>query len=194
MATGIGNLPYVMPDVSPFDVITAQETNERIANIEALADGSGIGDEAITNTKLKTGSGQPGGAWTSYTPTFTNFTIGNGTLVAAYKQVGKIIYARIRFIMGSTSVYGSVPTFTAPVAAASYYATGNNFIGVGYAEDAGNSASNVGFQFGSSSTVITIVAMKTDGMYGSWVGSAGNAPFNWGTGDYFSGEFVYEAA
>lgn len=53
MATGIGNLPYVMPPVSPFDTITAQETNERIANIEAVADGSGIGDGAISAVAIE---------------------------------------------------------------------------------------------------------------------------------------------
>lgn len=52
MATGTGNLPYSMPPVSPFDVITSQAENERIANIKALADGTGIGDNAITASKL----------------------------------------------------------------------------------------------------------------------------------------------
>lgn len=55
MATGIGNLPYAMPAVSPFDTITAQETNERIANIESLADGTGIGDGALTAIKTNFG-------------------------------------------------------------------------------------------------------------------------------------------
>ena len=52
MSTGIGNLPYAMPAVSPFDTITAQETNERIANIESLADGTGVGDGAVTGDKI----------------------------------------------------------------------------------------------------------------------------------------------
>lgn len=52
MATGTGNLPYPMSPVSPFDVITSQAENEKIANIESLADGTGIGDKAITASKL----------------------------------------------------------------------------------------------------------------------------------------------
>lgn len=52
MATGIGNLPYPMPPVSPFDLVTSQAENERIANIEALADGTGIGDKAIPAGKI----------------------------------------------------------------------------------------------------------------------------------------------
>lgn len=56
MATGIGNLLYTMPPVSPFDVITSQAENERIANIESLADGTGIGDGAITSDKIDWGT------------------------------------------------------------------------------------------------------------------------------------------
>lgn len=52
MATGTGNLPYPMSPVSPFDVITSQAENERIANIESLADGTGVGDGAVTSAKI----------------------------------------------------------------------------------------------------------------------------------------------
>lgn len=52
MATGTGNLPYPMSPVSPFDVITSQAENERIANIESLADGTGIGDKSVTADKI----------------------------------------------------------------------------------------------------------------------------------------------
>lgn len=55
MATGIGNLPYPMPPVSPFDTIKSQETNERIANIESLANGTGQGDGSITAVKTAFG-------------------------------------------------------------------------------------------------------------------------------------------
>lgn len=48
-------LPYPMPPVSPFDTITAQETNERIANIEALAAGTGLNNGAITAVKTAFG-------------------------------------------------------------------------------------------------------------------------------------------
>lgn len=45
-------LPYPMSPVSPFDVITSQAENEKIANIESLADGTGIDDGAITAPKI----------------------------------------------------------------------------------------------------------------------------------------------
>jgi hypothetical protein len=63
MATGTGNLPYPMPPVSPFDVITSQAENERIANIESLADGTGVGDGAVTAAKID---------FTTFSPTTSN--------------------------------------------------------------------------------------------------------------------------
>lgn len=48
-------LPYTMDPVSPFDIITSQAQNERIANIEALAAGSGLDDGAVTPAKRSGG-------------------------------------------------------------------------------------------------------------------------------------------
>jgi len=53
MATGSGNLPYDGQAVSPFDTITAAFTNETIANIEAVASGTGLGDGAVETAKIK---------------------------------------------------------------------------------------------------------------------------------------------
>lgn len=49
------------------------------------------------------------GAWTSFTPTWTNITIGNGASTGAWKQVGKTLSFRARFVLGNTSsVTGAV--------------------------------------------------------------------------------------
>lgn len=42
-------------------------------------------------------------AWTAYTPTFTNLTVGNGTVNAFYSKIGKTVLVRLRFVFGSTS-------------------------------------------------------------------------------------------
>lgn len=51
MATGTGNLPYPGKSYTPFDILTAEELNEDVANIESLATGTGIGDSAIPELK-----------------------------------------------------------------------------------------------------------------------------------------------
>lgn len=52
MAIGTGNLPYPGKSYTPFDILTAEELNEDVANIESLATGAGIGDGAVTADKI----------------------------------------------------------------------------------------------------------------------------------------------
>jgi hypothetical protein len=52
MATGTGNLPNPSMSFSPFAILTAQELNDLVENIESTATGVGIGDGAITSVKL----------------------------------------------------------------------------------------------------------------------------------------------
>lgn len=55
MASGTGNLPNQGMDFTPFDILTAEEMDDLVENIESLADGSGIGDEAVTPEKRSGG-------------------------------------------------------------------------------------------------------------------------------------------
>jgi len=55
------------------------------------------------------------GAWTTWTPTFTNLTVGNGTLSAKYKQIGDKTYSvAVQVTLGSTSSVGTSPSFSIP--------------------------------------------------------------------------------
>lgn len=47
MATGAGNLPNPSMSFSPFAILTAEEQNQIVANIESLASGTGFGDGAL---------------------------------------------------------------------------------------------------------------------------------------------------
>jgi len=48
--------------------------------------------------------------WTSFTPTWTNLTVGNGTYDwSLYSQVNDIVFFSIRFTLGSTSSVGTTP-------------------------------------------------------------------------------------
>lgn len=78
---------------------------------------------AQMNTYLRDNFKAIGDAWTSYTPTWGSIgtapTLGNGTIVGKYTQVGKLIKGRIELTIGSTSTVGtSVYTLTLPVDAA----------------------------------------------------------------------------
>jgi len=54
-------------------------------------------------------------AWQSWTPTWANFTINNGTNDAKYMQIGKTVFFRVVTTLGTTSSMGTAPTFTLPV-------------------------------------------------------------------------------
>lgn len=54
-------------------------------------------------------------AWQTWTPTWANFTVGNGVNSSAYSQIGKTVNFRLVFVLGTTSSMGTAPTFTLPV-------------------------------------------------------------------------------
>lgn len=57
-------------------------------------------------------------AWSSWTPTTSGITIGNGTLVAKYTKLGKTVNFNLKFVFGSTSAITGTPVFSPPVVAA----------------------------------------------------------------------------
>lgn len=52
MATGNGNLPNPTMSFSPFAILTAEEMNNIVENINALADGTGIGDGSVGTSDI----------------------------------------------------------------------------------------------------------------------------------------------
>lgn len=51
----------------------------------------------------------------SYTPSLGNWALGNGTLTGSYLQVRRLVWFRIRLVLGSTTSISASPTFTLPV-------------------------------------------------------------------------------
>lgn len=54
----------------------------------------------------------------NWTPTYTNLTVGNGTVIARFQQVGKVVWFYFSFDLGSTSSVGTDPKISLPVEAA----------------------------------------------------------------------------
>jgi hypothetical protein len=130
-------------------------------------------------------------AWVTYTPTWTRLTVGNGTNTFAYKQIGKTVFIRFCFVMGSTSSMGTDPIFSLPVNCATYPAS--TPFGQVYIEDAGITGF-YGLARYTSSTGILLSNVNSAGTYTTNAAWAATAPFTWGTNDYFSGQVIYEAA
>lgn len=129
------------------------------------------------------------GAWTSYTPTLSGFTLGNGTIAGKYMLVQKTCIFTAKLTFGSTTTAASAfPTATLPVTAASTYAASVLHARFG---DASPGAAYIAYvDLGSTTTIRAGI-----------IGSSGLAtvcttttPFTWTTSDvvYWSG--VYETA
>lgn len=75
-------LPNPSMSFSPFAILTAEEMNELVENIEALADGSGIDSGAIIGSKFKDGTLFPDAANAS-TVTISSGALSNSLVYTA---------------------------------------------------------------------------------------------------------------
>lgn len=111
--------------------------------------------------------------WITYTPTFTNFTLGNGTVTAKYVQVGKLVTVSVQVTLGSTSSVSATGgiQLSLPVAYASTarftgtarMSVGSTFLGTLIASG-GNAVVYVNNVSGTYETV----TLTTNAIPGSW--------------------------
>lgn len=136
----------------------------------------------------------PQTAWSSWTPTWSTFVKGNGTVSAKYIQIGKTVHFRIHVVFGSTTTMGSNSNYTLPVTAISYAGTAaQQVIGQIRYLDAGINA-YFGQTMWGSTTIGTIEVGNAAGTYLNSGGVNNTIPFTWGTNDEFHINGTYEAA
>lgn len=190
---------------TPFDILTAEEMNNLVENIEALAAGTGLNDSVITSAKIADGAVTPADllagtgsswVWQTWSPSYANLTIGNGTVVARYTQIGKTVCLRWIFQLGSTSAVGTNPTISLPVEAAASYSGGAlpEFANIGHGKLLDSGVLNVSAVVSlGSSTTMSILAQTAGGTYVSVAGITSSVPFTWGNGDAMFAVVTYEA-
>ena len=126
----------------------------------------------------------------SYTPTWSNLTLGNATVVATYTQVGKNVAVKVVFTYGSTtSITGSVGV-SLPVNGVS-----TNFLPLGLVTivDSGTTTYN-GTITNQSSTLANILVNNSAGTYEQTAVLSSTVPMTWTAGDMLIMQFNYEAA
>jgi hypothetical protein len=130
------------------------------------------------------------GAWISYTPTWTNLTVGNSTQTFNYSQIGKTIHVNGVLTYGSTATVSGSIILSLPVTA-----TTNNFFpyGVVYAVDSGT-ASYPLFMQQASTTQVALFVINAAGTYAVLADTSGTVPFTWAVNDRIHTSFTYEAA
>jgi hypothetical protein len=132
-------------------------------------------------------------AWTSYTPIYTNLTVGNGSSNARYKQFGKTVFLKHNFSFGSTSSISGNVTLTLPITADTNATMPITMVGL---TDADGSYS-IGHAWLNSSTTMQIWGIQSTGGNGTrlaWSGLSSTFPHTWATSDQINFFFVYEAA
>jgi hypothetical protein len=129
--------------------------------------------------------------WQTWTPTYERLTIGNGTVVARYQQIGKTINFFYRLTWGSTTSCGSYPVVSAPVAALP-----TNQYEVGFATLADVTVANyVGaVSLANGGVNLLISTIGSGGSYGILDVLNATTPGTWTTNDVWCISGMYEAA
>lgn len=128
-----------------------------------------------------------GGGWTTWTPTYLNFTLGNGTVTARYQQIGKTVNFYVVVVLGSTSLVTGDIAISLPATNKQ-----NDLYVLGVLGDSG-----VGNYTGAGLLFNGYVYAKTEPANIAYVfygDTSATAPFVWTTNDYLTFNGSYEVA
>ena len=125
-------------------------------------------------------------AWSTYTPTFANFTLGNGTATAQYFRVGNMVTAQVQVTLGSTSAVSGLIGVSLPVA----YAATARFVGYARATAVINYIMHVI----PSGANMALYAVSTSGAYAATTNTSATVPNTWAAGHTFFITATYEVA
>lgn len=120
------------------------------------------------------------GAWTTYTPTWTNLTVGNATQSFAYLKINNLGFIQGELTFGSTtSITASNPRFTLPSGWTNEYQPLSSFIDY---LDAGVTNYDGWLNRWDNDELLPMVGL-TGGTYYQGQGLSSTVPMTWGTSD-----------
>lgn len=179
---GLGNVDNTSDLAKPISTLTQTALNGKsdTGHTHSTAQVTGL-DTALANK-----ADVP--VWTAWTPVLTGITLGDGTVVARYMQVGKTVTAHITITLGSTSAVTGLFDFTIPVA---YGASVTLYQALGAATLIDTSSGGAG----RYPAIATVMSLTGRVMFLANAGQATNAiPFTWASGDKITAVISYEAA
>jgi hypothetical protein len=131
------------------------------------------------------------GEKTAYTPTFTNLTLGNGTLTADFYRVQNVVTVAVNVVFGSTTSISGDVSVTLPIARA---AAGGLQLATVFLGDTGF-ANYVGvIIFTATLGSVTVRNMVPDVTRTQSLPLSATAPFTWATTDVLRFTAQYEVA
>jgi hypothetical protein len=134
-------------------------------------------------------------AWTSFTPSWTNLTVGNATQQGRYCKYGTLVVCSVNIVFGNTSAMGANPTLTLPVTASStmYGASGLMYCGWSYFTDSGT-ANYAGFVRMTTTTTVSPLVGNAASTYLGESGLSSTVPMTWTTNDQLNMYFSYQSS
>jgi hypothetical protein len=144
-------------------------------------------------TDIDTSTGKGLIAWQSWAPTLSGGWLnGNGTWAAEYAQLGKTVFVRGDFTVGSTTTKGTGLTISLPVTARSGSITTASVAPA--SATVGGSNTQILFGYIGTTTTFTLFAMNAAGTYLTRTNVTATVPATWATSDEINFAFTYEAA
>ncbi len=176
-AVGASELADVAVDTAAIvdDAVTAAKVADgAIDNTLKILDG------IITLAKLASE------APTTYVPTFTNVTLGGGSVAGAYFKLGRLVVGMAQFTLGGTGDVTGTIECSLPVAAGTY-GVDWLYAARGYDSSGSTGASGLGVILDGESVGKNVVTIGNN----FWGASI---PWNWAPGDTLRSIFFYAAA
>jgi hypothetical protein len=131
------------------------------------------------------------GKKTTYTPTFTNLTVGNGTLSAAYFQINNLVSVYVSVVFGSTTSISGDVTVTLPIARAAAEVLRVSTVNL---TDTGAAQVIGALLFPANLSTVIVRSTQVSGINVIMQNLSATVPFTWGTGDILQFSAQYEVA
>lgn len=151
-----------------------------------------IADGAVIPNKLTTGSGS-GWSWQVFSPSWTNFTPGNGTITALYTQTGKKINVFMAILFGTTTVVSGDVSFVPPVPASAVYTSVGINVVTGYGQMVAGSTFAPCLPFFNISNAVLHVGYAA-ATTGALTATSASLPGIWTTNNLIQFTAEYEAS
>lgn len=139
------------------------------------------GSDVVANLDADKWDGLDAVDWTSFTPSWTNVTVGDGTSEGTYTRIGNVIHVITRLVFGSTTSFSGAVSVAPPVNLDTTYGI-YSLNGVVMCLDTGG-AVYLGVPTVASTTSVAPLHSIVSATLIANNSVTSTAPFTWATGD-----------